>query len=211
MKYILAASFCFFLLSAKAQKKAQGFDYKTAINISPLAIADVDNGLMFGAEYRINPRIALLVDASYLFDSYYFSQPKHVSGFTVRPILRHYINNNEKQGFIQIQSFYKQVDYTLHDWVDKNLVDNVPSYSQLQDFNYRKKVWGFNFMGGFLKSLSSDRFFLDFAGGLGFRYKKQGTTEPNTGIRQRRVFDNSSDGVPMLSLPVSIKLAYRLK
>lgn len=209
MKYILAASFCFFLISASAQKKAQEFDYKIAINISPLAMADVDNGLMLGAEYRFNPRIALLVDASYLFDSYYFSQPKHVSGFTIRPTLRHY--TKAKKVFVQLQGFYKQVDYTLHGWLDKNLVNNVPSYSQLQDFDYRKKVWGINFMGGVLKSISSDRFYLDIAGGLGFRFKEQGVTEPNSRMRQWAVIGDFNDRITTLSLPLSVKLAYRFQ
>lgn len=210
MRYLLTAFSCFYIVLVSAQKTTKSFEHKAAISISPIALADVDNGIMLGGEYRFNSRFAVAMDASYIFQSYYLNEPEQVSGFTVRPAFRFYTGRGERNEFIQVQAFYKQVDYQFYGWLDKNLVNNVPSYSQLQDYNFRKEVWGINLMAGFLEPLSLGRFYLDFTGGIGFRVKRQGVTEPNSSIRQQRNVGIYKDKMTTLSLPMNIKLAYAL-
>jgi Protein of unknown function (DUF3575) len=210
MKFLLTACLSICVLFVSAQNTTKRFDHKAALSISPLALVDVDNGIMLGGEYRFNARYALVMDASYLFQSYYLTAPKDVSGFTVRPALRFYTGKKEGREFFQVQAFYKQVDYTFYGWIDKNIINGVPSYSQLQDYIYNKEVWGVNFMAGYLETFSSGRFYLDLAGGIGLRLKRQGVAEPNSRIQQRRNIGIYKEKMTTFSLPFNIKLAYAL-
>lgn len=208
MRYLLTASFCFCVFLVAAQKTATQLADKASISISPLALADVDNGIMLGGEYRFNARYAVVLDASYLFQSYYISRPENVSGFTVRPAFRFYPNRTENNSFVQVQAFYKQVDYRFYGWLDKGLVNNVPTYSQLQNFTYKKDVWGVNFMGGYKESVGAGRFYLELAGGVGIRMKQQGVTEPNSRFREQQSFGIYREKMTTFSLPCNIKLVY---
>jgi len=210
MRYILTAAFCFYVLLVAAQKETNRLDHKAAISISPLALADMDNGIMLGGEYRFRPGYALILDASYIFHSYYFAEPREVSGFTVRPAFRFYPGNKMSKEFFQVQGFYKQADYAFYGWLDKNVVNGVPSYSQIQDYTYKKEVWGVNFMVGVLETLNSGRFYLDISGGLGVRFKRQGVSEPNSQMRQRQNMGIYKDKMTTISLPCNVKLAYGL-
>lgn len=211
MKCILTAVFSTWILLASAQTVTNNLNYKTAINISPIALMDVDNGVMLGGEYRFSQRVALSLDVAYLFSTYYFSQVKKVSGFNVRPAFRYYLNKKKDNEFVQLQGFYKKVDYAMHGWLDKNLVNNVPTYSQLQDFTYHKDVWGFNFMAGQLQPFTSSRFFLDIAAGFGVRFKKEGLSEPNSRMQRQGIFNlERREKQTTISIPLSVKLSYRM-
>lgn len=188
----------------------QTMNYKTSLNISPLALLNVDNEVMAGLEHRLAPNWSFALDAGVIFDSYYLSEIKKAWGFEVRPAVRYYYDEHQRT-YLQTQLFYKQVDYGFHDWLGKDAVNRVPAYEKLQDFTFRKKVLSLSFQFGALLPLS-DQFFIDIYGGLGGRYKDQGVTESNA------VYTTIEDGslirgpkVWTICMPVGAKICYIIK
>jgi hypothetical protein len=212
MKYILTAVLLVSITLVSAQTISKKQHYKAAITISPIALLDIDNGVMIGGEYRFTSQFTFSLDAAYLFSSYYFSDIKKTKGFNLRPAFRYYLPNKDQNEFVQLQAFYKKVDYTLYGWLDKNVVNNVPSYSQLQEFDYYKDVWGINLMVGQLDLFSTNRFFIDVATGFGVRVKKEGVTELNSRIRPSgwQIGVERKEKQTTISMPLSAKLAYRI-
>src|SRR5215218_2788993 len=145
---------CMVLCSA-AQHIRSPFDFKTALSFNPTVLLATDQTAMLGAEHRLNNRLSLVLDAGYIFHSYYFQDnvPNSTSGFTVRPAVKYYGKRNPHTSFL-FQIAYKQVNYKITDWLGKACVAGIPSYEQLQEFTYRKKVLSFNMMAGQLYRLS---------------------------------------------------------
>jgi hypothetical protein len=201
-------------LNTAAQKTKPPVVYQKAISISPLALADVDHTLMLTGEYRFNNKLALVTDVGYIFASEYIGNTQKTWGFNIRPSIRMYYGKRNK-GYLQGQVFYKLANYTLHDWVGKDCVNGVPSYQQEMDFDYRKKVMGFNLIaGGVLPLSQSHQWLIDLYGGLGFRHKKhQMVNQPNScySIDGGWVFNFYNDEVTTISVPMGVRLTYVLK
>jgi hypothetical protein len=193
-------------LCAGAQKKLQTKERlftqnKTAISFNPLAMVAIDYTLLAGYEKRLTPKIFLGSEAGYIFASDYIGNDaeseNHGSGFIIRPALRWFVADNDKF-YLQPQVFYKQVTHKMHDWLGKNAVNGVPSYEELQDFKYRRKVSGFNFIAGFVLPLSQrNRSYIDLYFGLGVRNKKSMIAGEPRSVYNRAtgMFDPVDDGV----------------
>jgi hypothetical protein len=151
-----------------------------------------------------------LVDADYIFYSNYFQEAKESKGFNVRPAFRCYFGTRLHE-FVQLQAFYKRVNYSMYGWLDKDCVNNISSYSQLQDFTFKKNVTGFNLMIGDIAPLS-DKLYMDIGVGIGVRFKTLNLDEENSCIpRQANTFMNRyEEKATSISLPFSVKLAYIL-
>ena len=201
-------------LSLSAQNSKPPVVYKKAVSFSPLALADIDHMVMLTGEYRLNPKVALLTDVGYIFASDYRSMIKKTSGFNIRPAIRMYHGKRNK-GYLQAQAFYKMATYTLHDWVGKDCVNGVPAYEQEMDFDYRKKVVGFNIIAGTLLPLSRDsKWFIDLYGGLGFRHKTHRMVDEANGcynLNSGSFLDLYNDEMTTLSLPMGVRITYVLQ
>ncbi len=210
MKNYFAAILLLGCVAAGAQEKKTKLSYSKAVNISPFALADIDHGVMVGGEYRFAPRMSASLDLAYIFSTNYYQEAEKTRGFNIRPAFRYYFGKRQHE-FLQLQGFYKYVDYGMHGWVGKDCVNGVPSYNELQDYHFRKSVLGVNIMVGDLLPLS-ERAFVDIGVGLGVRFKEQRITDPRVCIpRQEDNFINRyTEKVTAISLPFSVKFAYML-
>src|SRR5687767_13635861 len=77
-----------FFYNGKAQKRS--LYYRTAINVSPLALVNTDNQLRAGFEYRFSRDWGFAADAGFVFGSYYIDEADKARGFELRPAVRYY-------------------------------------------------------------------------------------------------------------------------
>lgn len=186
--------------------------YKKSISFSPFALVAVDGTMSIGGEYRVKENKALLLDAGYIFYSYYLANNEKASGFTFRPAFRYYYGKRI-QSYWQAQLLYKQVMYRQNDWLGKDCVNEVPSYYQFQKFKYRKQVAGLNVMAGEVMRLS-DRFFLDVYAGLGIRMKLHKVIDVDYSCYRTNsgdVPDIYKPKMVTISVPVNLKIIFKLE
>ncbi|HWJ27347.1 MAG TPA: hypothetical protein VNS32_12450 [Flavisolibacter sp.] len=193
-------------LFAQAQKKVDTIQYKMLIGFSPLAMIQDDNVLMANGEYRLTSKLALAVDAGYIFYSSYYTSVQNASGFIFRPAIRGYMN--ERNNFyIQGQAFYKSATYLLHDWLNRDVENGVPAYQEMTDFRYRKNVVGGNFMIGTIQPIFKRNGYVDLYMGFGLRYKKSHlVNEPRSTYRRPSFITTDDRTLP--SLPMGIKFMF---
>lgn len=188
-----------------------------ALTFSPLALAQIDYTLLAGAEYRLKPRLHVATDVGYIFSSSYLERDgnkmRQATGFLFRPGLK-YFPSAKGNYYLHPQIFYKQVTHAIYDWLDKAVVNGVPTYQQLQDFRYRRKVIGFNAIFGVMLSLGrSDRLYADVYLGAGVRQKtfevvgEKTSRYNNTGMGLWR---EGQDGSVLPSLPMGVRFYLKL-
>lgn len=179
--FFSALAFCG-ALSCAAQSTRSPLDFKTAVGFNPTVLAATDMTAMISAEQNAGGQLAIVLDAGYVFGSYYFQDmaPRRTRGFALRPGVKWYAKTGGS--YYQFQFAYKQVDYTMHDWLGKACVNGVPSYEQLQDFVYRKKTFSSNVLAGQLFPISNTML-LDLYAGFGVKIKHQQPTEQNACYR----------------------------
>lgn len=188
-----------------------------AITFSPLALAQIDYTLLAGAEYRLKPRLHLAADAGYIFSSSYLEQGdskmRQATGFIFRPGLKYFPSAKENY-YVHAQIFYKQVTHSIYDWLDKAVVNGVPTYQQLQDFRYRRKVIGFNAIFGFiLPFANSNRLFVDMYLGAGVRQKTFEVVGEKTSRYNNRgwgLWREGQESSVVPSLPMGLRLYLKL-
>jgi hypothetical protein len=220
MKKFLLLLFIF-PFCVNAQKMKRSFperlftENKTAISFNPFALAEIDFTALVGYENKLEPKLYLSNEAGYIFASNYIGKGERSSnngtGFLIRPSLKWFVADNNKF-YLQPQIFYKQVTHKMNDWLGKAAVNGMPSYEQLQDFKYRREIFGFNAVAGFALSLDQHkRSYMDLYFGFGVRYKKSVIAgEP------RSVYQNSSgmfgdmDSGIFPSVPIGMRIIYAL-
>ncbi len=200
---------------AAAQSTHTAFTYKTAVSFNPTVLIGTDVTVMFGAEHRLKHNLALVLDAGYVFQSSYFNDEnvvKNSRGFNLRPGVKLY-TREEKRFYLQLQVFYKQVDYQIYDWLGKSCVNGIATYEQLQNFTYRKKAASINFLTGRVFRIS-DAVLLELYGGLGVKIKNQKPLETascyriNEGVGFVNIF-NEHSVTP--NVPFGIKIQIPVK
>jgi hypothetical protein len=194
------------------------FDYKTAISFNPFALINVDYTLMAGAEQRLNPKTVLAVEAGYIFASGYIGQRQRNQnlserGFIIRPALKFFLND-KNSFYLQPQAFYKQVTHHVYDWLGKDVVNGVPSYEQLQNFRYRRKVVGVNAVAGVLVPLDrKGNAYIDFYLGFGVRNKSSKVVGEPHSVYNRRggiLFGDDADNGTYPSLPGGLRFLFTI-
>ncbi|HEX6333342.1 MAG TPA: DUF3575 domain-containing protein [Flavisolibacter sp.] len=215
MKFILVPVFFLCCHSSFSQeKKQEPLSFQWAVHFSPLALIDFDNTVMLGGEYRLGKNIGVLLDAGYIFWSNYFTTITHASGVHLRPSARLYFGKKMTE-YVQLQGIWKHARYEIYDWLERDVVNGVPSYSRLQEFNYKRDVLGLNIIIGeampVAKKLSIDAYF-----GLGLRYRRQGVVNI-PGSRYGSSDDQAWGGnrfreeLLTASMPAGIRLTYYLR
>jgi hypothetical protein len=213
MKTFFTLALASMAFMANAQSSNPEFRFKTALSFNPTVLLATDYTVMLGAEHRLPHYLALVLDAGYIFGSYYFNDnvQKGVRGFAVRPGLKLY--NRSEKGFFQFQVAYKQVDYTLEDWLGKGCVNKTPAYEKLQEFTYRKKALSFNVLAGELFRIS-DAVFVELYGGAGVKFKFQRPTEEATCYRDNETgfgFNTFEEKYITANVPLGVKLLVAIK
>lgn len=213
--------FCFLAAGAQRQpdtslfRKPAGF--LGAVTFSPLALAQIDYTLMAGAEKWISRRFDGTLESGWIFASDFLGREgrQGESGFNIRPGIKYFITPT-RRGYLQGQVFYKQVTHRLYDWLQKDVVNGVPSYEQLQDFKYRRKVHGYNLMLGVMVPLNRERkLFLDMYFGLGVRYKWSSIVGEKRsrypGVNTFLIADFEREGATLPSVPAGFRIFYNLR
>lgn len=220
MKKILALMFLSVALQAGAQQSRLFPTVHSAVSFNPFALAEIDFTLLGGYEHKIKPRIFLATEAGYIFSSLYVGTDNdgraRASGFMIRPSIKWFVADNDKF-YLQPQFFYKQVTHHLYDWLGKEAVGGVPSYQQLQNFNYKRSSAGFNAVVGFALPLDQHKKgFIDLYMGLGLRRKwSKVVGEPrsvyrnDTGVTINDSPDANSGIFP--SVPAGIRFIYAIR
>jgi hypothetical protein len=210
-----------FPFGVNAQKMKRSFperlftENNTAISFNPFALAEIDFTALAGYENRLAPKLYLSNEAGYIFASNYIgndgTSSNNGTGFLIRPSLKWFVTDNGKF-YLQPQIFYKQVTHKMHDWLGKAAVNRVPSYEQLQDFKYRRKIYGFNTVAGFVLSLDQHKKgYMDFYFGLGIRNKKTVIAgEPNSVYKNSDGMFADMDNGLFPSIPMGIRIIYAL-
>ena len=100
MKYFFSMVLSAATLWSAAQANDAAFRFKTALTLNPGVLINTDLTAMVGAEHRLPHRLALVLDAGYIFDTYYFQNTalKGTQGFTFRPGVKWY--NKRQKGFL---------------------------------------------------------------------------------------------------------------
>jgi len=161
--------------------------------------------------------LLLTGEAGYIFASDYLRNEnggeRKASGFIIRPALKFFMNDRSRT-YLQPQFFYKQVTHRVYDWLGKEMVDNVASYEQLQNFKYRRKIVGVNVILGTVMPLGLRNSFVDLYIGLGVRKKTVKVVgEPTSSYQRIPIIgnsDNANEGI-FPSLPAGIRFIYAFK
>jgi hypothetical protein len=229
--------FCLFLLLVAVRgngqfimaQAMQGNTGKLYLRHVPSGLIDfLDGNINLGSEYRFNGTWSATLDAGAIFYSQYFANSKKTRGILLRPGVRIY-PGKYKDYFVELQLHYKQVMYHITDWIERDLVNGVPSYEELTTFRYQKRVWGVHIMGGIKEYLGSNhRLSIEVYLGLGVHFKKQNPyNEPNSWYEPAFTlsttdnrFDNSSGNTQNNTLsvrsvvpavPGGVRLTYLLR
>ncbi len=215
MKKIFQIIFCCCVVIYATAQSPSVFDFTRVNSFNPSLLVGPDYTVMFGVEQRLKSKLALVLDAGYIFQSSFFQGEhvlKGVSGFNLRPGVKLYTKEN-KRFYWQMQVFYKQVNYKIYDWLGKSCVNEIPTYEQLQNFTYRKQTVSINVMVGTLFRIS-DAILLELYEGLGIKFKNQQPTEATACYRnnERGIFLNFfRENSVTPNLAIGIKLLVRLK
>lgn len=201
-------------LCGTAQSDRSSFGFKTAVSFNPTVLLATDNTAMVGAEYRLKGKLALVLDAGYIFDTRYFRDDvlRRVGGFAFRPGLKLY-TKAEKRAYFQFLISYKQVDYKIEDWLGKACVNEIPAYEQLQNFTYRKKTLSFALLAGQLFRIS-DGVLLELYAGVGVKIKDQQPTEKESCYRNAErgfLFSTFQEHSVTATVPFGIKILVPVK
>lgn len=208
---------CAFPFFAKAQKAPPFTQVSNAISFNPFALIEVDYTALFGYENKLGPKLFLSNEAGYIFASSYIGSRNGNSttgsGFLLRPSVKWFVSESNRF-YLQPQFFYKQVTHNVYDWLGKDAVNGVASYEQLQDFKYRREIFGFNVVSGFVLPLDQRRKgFIDLYFGIGVRDKKDNVVgEPRSVYNIPLDFSTNSDNNKGIlpSLPMGVRFIYTL-
>lgn len=192
--------------------------YKSAVSFSPLAlvqgtnIAEGDNTFMLGYEYRLKEKIAVVSEVGIVFSSNYAANYHNkVSGYILRPSFRMYLNRRNNL-YVQTQVFFKSVNYTYHDSLPVNVNGDI-SRAPLNDYTFKKDVWGLNFMLGAVLPVWKENIFLEPYIGIGRRTKYQRWTNLKNADYNPISNDwiDHSEHVNTISIPAGIKIVFRIR
>lgn len=180
-----------------------------SLSINLPGIIDIfDANLTAGAEFPIGKRLSVGVDAGYIYSSVYFSWSAYTSGYIIRPFIRYYTDKKEEV-FVQAQLHYKYVNYQKEGWVDRDLVNGVPSYSEFSVADNIKKAMGLHLLVGGRQKLYSKTsgLFIEETIGFGVRYKTQDFPLRNTS--SIRLFNDNKTSYFSPVLLMNVKLGYK--
>jgi len=187
---------------------------KLYLRFNPLGVFDYfDGNITPGAEYRFNDTWTATLDAGAVLYSGYFGRARSSLGFLIRPGIRVY-PGKYKDYFVELQLHYKNVTYRINDWLEKEVVSNVPSYEERKVFQYKKQVMGARIMVGKRESFTkSKRWYWEIYAGLGIHFKTEGLhNEPNSHYDVYiRIINTFNGSYTMLAVPAGIRLAYLIR
>lgn len=215
MKYIFLISLLLGIyVHGYGQSKSKAYieDETFSVRFNILGLADfIDQNVSFGGEYRFNTNWAAGTDLAYIFNSNYIQNIEQTSGLILRPFVKFY-PDNFRDTYFEANLHYKNANYKLMDWLDKDVENGVPAYQEYTAFTYNKRVIGLDVKIGYITDLSANgRLKMDIYGGIGYRYKKQGVNDGVYTIQRRSLWVIEEPESSTLSLPLGVRLRYLFK
>ncbi len=205
--------FCSFAVVAQGDPDVYLPRHRLAVSFNPLALANFDQMVMPGMEWRFRRQWSVVTDLGLVVKSGYLQEQNTASGFALRPALRFYHGRSERV-YIQMQLQYAAVRYKLYDWLGKDCIDGVPAYERLQHFRYRKQTFSAAFVAGKQLELGP-KWFIDISAGLGAQQRVQGLTgeENCCFIPQTNTFTTrrAQERALLPIVPLAVKLVYALQ
>jgi len=170
-----------------------------------------DQNISIGGEYRFADHWSAGSDVAYIFASGYLGESKSSHGLILRPFIRYYPENG-RYGFFEAGLHYKYVSYKITDWIEKDVVNGVPSYQEYSTFHYLKNVYEINLKAGTAANLSRNKKFrIEFYGGLGVRFKTQKSDNGSYSRTRGWLGSLYNPRYSTLVIPIGMRLVYDLK
>jgi len=193
-------------------QKVQKTEPKVRIGFSPLALAQIDFTLLPTAEIQLSDRLILNGEAGYIFSSLYLNEKSYnaAQGFIAR-VSPKIFTGHTRRFYLAPQFFYKKVSHRIEDWLGKDVVGGVPSYSQYQRFRYERRIYGTNLTCGVYLPLDrKGRNSLDLYAGLGVRWKKAEVTDVPRAAYRTNIQFFGDEGLTTASTPIGARLLFAL-
>jgi hypothetical protein len=187
----------------------------TLLRFNATTIIDpIETNLSLGVEHKFTNIWSAGLDVGYVFQSSYFEASNKASGIILRPAIRLY-SGTFKRGYIEAELQYKRVVSKIIDWLGRSCVNGVPAYSEYTSFKAVKSTYGLNLKYGYQGKLSKKgKTWIEPYIGLGIRLKSNEIlNEQNSCYRLNRLFrgiTNDQDNVPLFSMPLGLRVLYRL-
>lgn len=205
------------VMSVKSQRNKfrnifvmEPFEKEVTVRFNFLGLLDPsDANISIGGEYLFQSHWSAGADAAYIFSGEYFRKSRHTRGMIFRPFIRYYPGN--RNFFWQGELHYKSATYQILDWIDRDVVNGLPTYQEYTAFNYIKKVYDFHVIAGRRHNLSkNEKLKLESYFGLGYRWKDQGLDKgeynpPNSFFAD--LYDPAFNGIVAVG---GIRLTYRI-
>lgn len=192
---------------------------KFSLRISPTSLMDiVQPSFTFGCEYFLKNNQAVGIDYSILIDYQTTNNNNDVIephyGFILKPTYKFFFNNSQN-GFIEFDCFWKKLHTPQTRWLERDVVNGVPTYYELENYTLEKDVLGLNFKVGAKNSFFNNLFFVETYIGVGFRsvYRKI-AEHPNEVITVRTAFFGDAKTTNKywgLSIPLGVRLVVPIK
>ncbi|TAD81706.1 MAG: hypothetical protein EAY75_17370 [Bacteroidetes bacterium] len=183
----------------------------------PLGLLNVfDVNLTLGAEYFYAERRSVYLDAGYIFASA-FSQNNGgailpTAGMQLRGGHRWYLGNSTPW-FVETDARYKHVKYAENErWVGRNVVNGIPSFSELVRYNEKKDIITVEGKVGLLGRFGRNgNCAIESWIGLGLRYRNFYADLP----ADAQFFDDNFDFInygryTFLNVPLGLRLTWQL-
>lgn len=152
------------------------------LRFSPLALAEPDMSLMFGAEYRLNDKWSVGSDLAYIFYSFRSSNSINTTGYKARAELRYYFKQkNRVAWFTAFELGHKQTSSRVSEEVG---IGAGPDYFQRIDYKEIRSALSASLKMGFQRYIDKkQKIFIEGFFGLGVKvlseYKKDYVLPPN--------------------------------
>ena len=212
MKLITATIVAMMFYCAGAQIRSDTlYTGNIFLRFNALNLADVSEpNISFGAERRVAELFSVALDAGYIFYSQTFNRTGRSRGFIIRPAVRYFPGNG--LFYLETELHYKQTTHHLHDWVGRDVVENVPSYEQFTLFRLRKRVIGTHFKVGRMVPVSNKLWFEFYLGG-GVHFRKYfvvGDPDFTFQFTQNMSTITTGETDILIAVPGGFRLLYRI-
>jgi hypothetical protein len=205
---------CAITSTGQRHRASDGYLDSLSVRWSPLGLIDpFDGNFTLGIAYSLNTRWTVTADVSAILYSAYIPRNTNSIGYIFKPAARYYLSDTRKF-FVEAALFYKHVNYNIHDWLERGIVNGVGSYEEYTRFHFRKNVVGFNIDAGLQKGLiRNNRLRMEIYAGISIRYKRQGLDVPNAHYDSGGFFDNSfyTQNTFTAGIPHGLRIVYVLK
>ena len=210
------------LINAKKKvKTAQPLPSKSSVlRVNLTSLVDFfEANAQVGYEYRLTPKWAATADVGYIYHTLYYNN-RAAKGVILKPSVKYYVGEGLKS-YLAVQYQYKNVQVKIADWLDRDCVANIPTYSEYKIFVLAKTTNTTSIKFGRTACIDKkSKFWLDYNVGIGVRdinfslpYEPSNTCYNRVGglvLRQLRVPNTDINNELLPVFHAGLLLLYKL-